>query len=416
MLELVAQYRSRRGRLLPWIFPVVGLALAAGWVFSGNAQNESTIRYITKPVERGNLKLTVTASGTLEPTNVVNLGTEVSGTVTQIHVDYNDRVVTGQLLASLDTNKLEAQVLASRAMLESARAKLLQATVSVRESQQELDRLNHVHKISQGRMPAKSDLEKSDAAAERAKADRTSATANVAQAEAALRLDEASLEKARIFSPIDGVVLKRNIELGQTVAATFETPVLFVIAEDLRRMELHIGVDEADVGRVAAGQKAMFSVDAYPDRQFPTTVAQVRYASSNNNGVISYETILTVANDDLALRPGMTASVEIVVQEENDLLLVPSSAFFYVPKFEISKGDGLDMPSEISGVPGIVALNYSDTQGIPQKENSVWVLEGENIRSVDLETGEDDGNFTEVKGGSIKLGDLVVVDHVVHEK
>ena len=252
----------------------------------------------------GSLTVTVTATGNLEPTNQVDVGSEVSGLVEAVFVDDNDRVTVNQVLARLDISKLEDAVVNNRAALASAEARVLQATASVTEARANLTRLQRVAELSGGKVPSQAELETAEASLARAEADEASARATVEQARASLSSAETSLAKASIRSPINGVVLARQVEPGQTVAASFQAPVLFTLAEDLSSMELEVDVDEADVGQVRAGQKAVFTVDAYPNRQFPATIVRVDFGSQVTDGVVSYATVLRVDNDDLRLRPG----------------------------------------------------------------------------------------------------------------
>ncbi|MCB1168306.1 MAG: efflux RND transporter periplasmic adaptor subunit, partial [Leptospiraceae bacterium] len=252
--------------------------------------------YQTKKVERGNITLSVMATGSLEPVNQVDVGTEVSGTVRKVFVDYNDRVKAGQLLAVLDTQKLEAQVVQSRSIMESSRATVDQSYAAVEESRQNLARLEKLFEVSAGRAPSQQDLEASRATVRKSEASYKAAIAQVREAEARLKLDQVNLQKASIRSPINGIVLSRVVEPGQTVAASLQTPTLFTIAETLTQLRLIVAVDEADIGMVKKGQEASFTVDAYPDRTFPASIEQVRYASEVTDNVVTYQTVLAVGN------------------------------------------------------------------------------------------------------------------------
>jgi HlyD family secretion protein len=249
-------------RALVWGIAAAAI-LASGflWVTRNGAQ---TYEYKTQNAKRGDLVVTVSATGNLAPINQVDVGSELSGIIRAVEADYNSTVKKDQILARLDTDKLEAQVLQSRANLKSARSKVLQARATLTESRSALERLQKVHDLSSGKVPSKNDLDAAEAAFERAVADVASTEAQVAQAEATLKANETDLGKAIIRSPINGIVLTRSVEAGQTVAASLEAPVMFTLAEDLRQMELQVGVDEADVGSVSAGQIATFTVDAYP--------------------------------------------------------------------------------------------------------------------------------------------------------
>ena len=272
----------------------VAVALALIVTVAGLGDAPAGPRYVTEPVTNGNITLTVTATGNLAPTNEVTVGSELSGRVLQVDVDSNDRVVSGQTLAVLDTRSLENELKAKAAALESAVAAVSQARATLKEAEAALARQQTLKKLSEGRVPSLAVMESALAAAARAEADLQSALAKEGEARAQVELKEADLEKAVIRSPVDGVVLSRSIEVGQTVAASFSTPELFVIAEDLSRMKLEVAVAEADIGRVATGQKAAFRVDAWPDRQYQASVTKVSYGSAITDNVVTYTTRTSV--------------------------------------------------------------------------------------------------------------------------
>ena len=269
-------------RWLYWTVPllVVGLLLIKWYL--GNATPET--QYKTQPVKRGSMTITVTATGNLAPTNQVEVGSELSGIVETVEADYNDRVAVGQVLAKLDTSRIDAEVLQAKATLASARAKVLQAAATVKEARNQLNRLQEVRRLSDARAVSQQDVGSAEAILDRAVADQASATAGVDLAKAALESILTELSKTVIRSPINGIVLTRSVEPGQTVAASLQAPVLFTLAEDLTKMELHVDVDEADVAQVREGQAATFTVDAYTDRTFPAKITQVRYGSKTVDG------------------------------------------------------------------------------------------------------------------------------------
>jgi HlyD family secretion protein len=377
-------------------------------------KDKETIEYKTQPVQRGELVVTVSATGNLQPTNQVDVGSELSGIIRSVEVDFNDSVKVGQVLAKLDTDKLKAQVLQSRATLASSRAKVLQAEATVGEKKSEFDRLQKVHKLSDGKVPSQSDLDTAEAALARANADEASARAVVAEAQAALDENETNLKKSLIRSPINGIVLSRNVEPGQTVAASLQAPVLFTLAEDLTRMELHVDVDEADVGLVKAGQEATFSVDAYPNREFPARITQVRYGVKTSAGVVTYETVLRVDNSELLLRPGMTATADIVVRKITDALLVPNAALRFTPVLGESNEKQEKNTSFIRKMfPRPRRTNERKLQQkTAQHRQRVWILRQQNPVAVPVNIGLTDGNMTEITGGDITAGTELVVDAI----
>ncbi len=400
----------RRRRWLVW--GGSGVAIAAAiviWTLSGGG---AKVQYQTQTVQRGALTVTVTATGTLEPTNQVDVGSELSGIVKTVEADYNERVKAGQVLARLDTTKLEAQVRQSEAALASAAAKVRQAQATAKEAKATLARLAQVREISGGKVPSPSDFDAAEATLERARADEIAARAAVAQANATLGANRTDLAKAVIRSPINGIVLKRSVEPGQTVAAAFQAPVLFTIAEDLTQMELQVDVDEADVGRVKAAQAARFTVDAYPDRRFPAQITSVHFGSQTVEGVVTYETVLAVDNTELALRPGMTATAVITVETIEDALLVPNAALRFTPSSGASAGaDNRSLVQRLMPRPPRTPARTpkGEQKGKTQR---VWLLRDGALEPVDITTGSTDGVLTVVTGGELAAGAAVVTDAV----
>jgi HlyD family secretion protein len=404
------------GRSRRWLYvaiAVVAVILIVGGVLFFRGESGGAIQFKSAEAHTGDLTVTVTATGTLEPVNDVDIGTEVSGTIKTVEVDYNDRVKKGQVLARLDTAKLEAQVLQSKAALQSAQASVLDAEATMLEARSELGRLKHVLELSGGKVPSQNDLDAATAKLKRAEAQAATAHAQVAEAQAKLSLDQTSLDKAIIVSPIDGVVLKREIEPGQTVAASLQAPVLFTVAESLAQMELHVAVDEADVGQVKEGQEASFTVDAFPNREFPAAITQVRQAPQTVEGVVTYETVLSVDNADLSLRPGMTATAEITVQKLKDVLLVPNAALRFSPpstKAESSSSGG--------GLLGMLLprrhrpSSNNKRKDLGGKHQRVWVLQDGAPVAVAVTVGASDGQMTEVQSKELKSGTAVLVDTI----
>jgi HlyD family secretion protein len=411
-LEAPRQKSRYLKHLLLW-FLLLAVAAFLGYRWFA-ADNGDGIQYRTMEATRGDLTVTVTATGNLEPTNQVDVGTEVSGTIETVEADYNDTVRQGQVLARLDTTLLEAQVNQSRAAVESARANLLQARANVEEAASELERFARVRELSGGKIPSLQDFEAAEAALKRAAAAEAMAEASIAQAEAKLRIDTTNLEKATIHSPINGVVLARSVEPGQTVAASLQAPVLFTLAEDLTQMELHVDVDEADVGKVTEGQEASFTVDAYPERTFPAHITQVRYGSRITEGVVTYPTVLTVDNTDLSLRPGMTATADIIVRQVSDTLLIPNAALRYAPppkKDEEVGTMGGSLLSKLFPRPGRSRKQRSTETG-PGGEQRVWTLRDGGPAPVSITTGVTDGIMTEVLSGSVTPGMELIIESV----
>jgi HlyD family secretion protein len=366
----------------------------------------------TELVVRDSLIVKVSATGTLEPTNQVEVGSELSGIVKTVEAGCNDRVTAGQILARLDRGKLEAAVKRSKAALASARARVLKAQANVAEAKSDLSRLERLSRLSQSKAVSESDLEAARTAVLRAEAEQAEAEAAVEEAMANLQSDETDLAKTLIYAPINGIVLSQDVEPGQTVAASLQAPVLFTLAEDLSRMELHVDVDEADVGRVREGQEATFTVDAFPDRTFEARITQVRYGARTVDGVVTYETILRVENPDLSLRPGMTATADITVEKVEDALLVPNAALRFTPQFTRRKGKGEKGGLVDALLPGPRRRDSSAETPVSGASSGprVWVLEDGRPVSVHLATGVSDGGRTVVLDGKLSPGQEVVVD------
>jgi HlyD family secretion protein len=403
-------FLKRRGLALAAVTAVlaaVALALARGG--SGAAPAG---QFLTEDLTKGTLVVKVSATGNLQPTNEVDVGSEVSGLVETVLVDDNDRVKTGQVLAQLDVSKLQDQCVNARAALVSADARVQQTVASVKESRANLTRLREVSKLSGGKVPSKSELETAEATAARAEADEASAKAAVEQARASLNSADTNLAKASIRSPINGVVLSRKIEPGQTVAASFQAPTLFTLAEDLAAMELEVDVDEADVGQVRDGLSATFTVDAYPNRQYPAKIRRVGFGSTTKDGVVFYKALLSVDNADLTLRPGMTASASITTIERAHVLLVPNAALRFTPPVlpaGQAQRDGGILSNLLPRPPDAGAKSASAAP-VKTGAGQMWALVNGTAVSVPVTVGHTDGRVTEVSGPSVRAGMKVIVD------
>jgi HlyD family secretion protein len=402
--------KSNRSRKWRWILVIAVFLIAAlGTVFGFKRTNENKLQYKTLKCTQGELTVTVTATGNLAPTREVDVGSELSGIITQVTVDYNDHVKQGQPMAYLDDTKFKAAVMGSRAALASAKAKLQQAQATMRLKQQNLQRLRQAGSLSSGRALSPYDLETAEADLQIAKADDAAAQAAIQQAEATLKVDETNLSKTVIYSPVNGVVLLRSVDPGQTVAAAMQAPVLFTLAEDLTQMELQVDVDEADVGEVAEGQSATFTVDAYPDRKFEATITQVRYGSQTTSGVVTYTTLLKVDNPDLALRPGMTATADIVVQKIENALLVPNAALRFAPPRPALTNKSRGLIGMLLPRPPHRESNPSETSNNKYQQR-VWILKQGRPVPIAVAIGPTDGSLTVIEHGKLQAGTPLVVD------
>ena len=381
---------SRFGGKKPYLIGgAIVIAIAAYLSFAGG-NGVPQGQYTTEDAATGNLVVTISASGTLQPTRSVDVGSELSGTLEAVLVNENDTVKQGQVVARLDTSKLQDTAAKSRAAVAAAVANVAQMEATVAESRANLNRLRHVAELSGGKVPSKTELESAEASYQRA-------VANVDSAKAVIR------------APINGVVLTRKVEPGQTVVANMTTPVLFSMAEDLTKMELQVKVDEADVGNVQVGQPASFTVSAWSGRSFPATLQRVGIGSTTTDNVVTYKTVLGVANDDLALRPGMTATARIVTANRENVLLVPNAALRFTPP---TTTDAAPQGSYISRL-----MPRPPQQKKPQAKKSsgaepqVWVLDNGQPKPLAVAVGASNGRQTEITGGELKAGMAVITDY-----
>jgi len=369
----------------------VVVLLAAGVFFFWKKDN-SVPRFRTEKAVKGDIIEAVTATGTVNAVTTVLVGTQVSGTVNKIHVDFNSAVKKGQLIAEIDPATFDAQLDQSAANLLNARANLAKAEATLADARRTFNRNNEL--FSKGYI-ARNDLDLSETSVETAAAGVSSAKALVSQSQAALRVTETNLRYTKIVSPVDGVVISRNVDVGQTVAASFQTPTLFTIAQDLTKMQIDANVDESDIGRINVGQEVEFNVDAYPDTTFKGSVAQVRNAPISVQNVVTYDVVIRVSNEELRLKPGMTANVTIVLSVKKDVLKVPNAALRFRPA-EREKGTG------------------GKTSG--KKGQAVWIVENDKPKRVGITAGGNDGNFTEIVSGEIREGQEVIIEAASKDK
>lgn len=385
-----------------WLLVLGAAGYGAWWWF----QREPPAReWQTAKVDRGDIRTTVTATGSLQPRRTILIGAEVSGRIATVEVEENALVTAGQVLARFDTETYEIRVAQAEASLEIAQASVTRAKATRDETQAAVKRLRSLS--SRGAVAAQ-ELEQAEAAQARAAADLVSTRAQVEQARAALDQARAELEKAVITSPIDGVVLQRSVEPGNTVSASLQAPELFLVAESLSQMELRVAVDEADVGQVAPGQKATFTVDAWPERRFEAQVEFVRLYPNADSTVVTYETVLSVDNADGLLRPGMTATATITTGGVDDVLRVSNVALRFTPPTDEGQPSAASALMPTARRPGAGGRGGAGG-GRGRGGNSVWVLrDGEPVQ-IPLKLGTTDGRYTQVLEGELAEGDEVLV-------
>ncbi len=391
---------------LVWLGAAVVVGALGLWWMQG-AEERNQVTYITEAARRGDLTVTVTATGTIEPTNQVEISSELSGTIAQVLVDYNDAVTAGQVLAKLDTVQLDAQLSVQAASYAAAEAQLASARASLLEAETDYD---IVRRLDERGVTSHTNLTASEAALSRARAEVASAQANVDLAQAQLEAQQAVLSKATIISPINGIVLDRAVDAGQIVAASLSAPELFTIAEDLAQMELQVDVAEADIGRIGVGDRASFTVDAYDEKPFPAQISMVRYAPDSTDGLVTYKAILSVENDNLLLRPGMTATADVTVAQYDDVLLVPNAALRFAPP-QVVEEETADDNGGGGGLLGLIlpSRNRNDTTRAVS-DGTLWVRRNGVAVEIDVEKGDSDGLQTIIVSGDLAAGDQVITD------
>ncbi len=359
-----------------YIIVAVAIILALG--ISLTVFKNSGVKYITKEITTESITQYVEASGTIKPINTIEVGTQVSGTVASIYVDYNSVVKKGDLLAELDPSLFQANVDQSTAKLNNAQATLAKASSTLNYKRNNYQRYQHLYEKN---YVSKDEVELALSNYQQAQAEVSAANAEVSAARATLDNNLTNLRYSKIVSPVDGTVISRAVDVGQTVAASFNTPTLFEVAEDLTQMQIETSVSEADIGKVKVGQKAYYTLDGYQDRKFEGEVTQVRLASTTTNNVVTYAVIISVDNSEGLVIPGMSANVSIITNKVDDALCVPLQALKFTP----------------------------ETNGQKYEKQGIWIQTKNGLKRYDIELGASDDNRTQVISGEIKAGDKVVV-------
>ena len=393
------------------------LGLSGGWMAFDAARassHKSPYRLEKARVERGDVTGRVTATGTLTALVTVQVGSQVSGRISELHADFGQRVKRGQVIAKLDQRMFEAQAEQGRANREAASGDLQKARAQAEEADRKLKR---TQALAAQNLIAKAELDAAETGAKAARAAVAAATGN----ESGYHQAKVNLGYSTIVSPINGIVISRNVDVGQTVAASLQAPTLFTIAEDLSKMQVHAAVSEADVGRLEPGQSATFVVDAYPDRKFTGIIRQIRDAPQTLQNVVTYDAVVDVDNTDLKLKPGMTANVTFVYAERKGVLRIPSAALRFRPPEDLlanagkTDGDGgkKKHKKKDKSAGGAAASTTAATNIAPNASTkTVWALDGDKLREVPVEVGVSDGNKVEVRNGALAEGDVLVTDAI----
>ena len=376
------------------ILAIIALVIIAAGLFFYLRGNGNNAAYKTEKISRGEIKSIVTATGTVNAVTTVSVGTQVSGTIKRLLVDYNSTVKKGQLLAQIDPSTVQAQVDQARANLLSAKANREKAAVATLDARRTFQRNKDLFAQN---FIAKSDLDTAETNAQSAEAEQKVTQAQVQQAQAALKIAETNLQYTNILSPVNGTVISRSVDIGQTVAASFQTPTLFSIAQDLTKMQIDTSVDEADIGKVKTGQDVSFTVDAYPDTIFTGKVAVVRNAPTTVSNVVTYDVVVNVDNPQLKLKPGMTANVSITIETRPDVLRIPNAALRF-------------KPADVK----VISEQATDKPGM--KGTKIWIMENGKLRPVKVTTGLSDGSYAEISAGELKAGQEVVTDNLTSKK
>jgi HlyD family secretion protein len=385
-----------------WIVgTLIGVGLASAFGIS-RLTRKAPPQYETTKVERGRIVAKVTATGTLSALVTVQVGSQVSGTIQALNADFNSPVKKGQLVAKIDPRLFLTAVEQAKANYLAAQAAVEKARVQMVDAGRIYDRDKA---LRSGQLIAQADTDTAQANYDAAKANVNAQVAQAEQAKAQLHQAQVNLDYTSIFSPTDGTVISRNVDVGQTVAASLQAPTLFTIAQDLKKMQVDTSVAEADVGKVRAGMSTVFTVDAYPNDRFKGTVRQIRNAPQTVQNVVTYDAVIDVDNSDLRLKPGMTANVSFVYAEKDDALKLPNSALRFRPPAELLPDGAAPKPQRAPGGGGGRSGRRPDDD-----KKSVWLLQAGQPKQVQVKVGVSDGTVTELVEGEVHEGDQLITD------
>jgi HlyD family secretion protein len=394
-----------RTRIL-WLVALVVIVAGAAGVWRYRAQNGTpVIQYKTSPAERKHIVARVTASGTLSALVTVQVGTQVSGRIQKLFADFNSTVTKGELVAKIDPQMFDAAVQQAQANYMSAKASVATAEATALNADRQYSRTKALRDEN---LAAQADLDTAEASVATSHAQVDAAKASLAQSLASLHQAQINLSYTNIVSPIDGVVISRSVDVGQTVAASLSAPTIFTIAQDLTKMQVDTNVAEGDVGRLQVGMKTYFTVDSFPGQRFLGKVRQIRNAATTTQNVVTYDAVIDVDNGDLKLRPGMTANVTVVYAERDKALTVPNAALRFRPPSSIAPPSASSAARD--GTRRGRSSSSSGAGGDAVDSRTIWVLRGSDIRPASVKLGLSDGTVTEIVDGELTEGDPVVVD------
>lgn len=406
-------------KALWWIVPLLVVLVGGGVAYFkyAGAAKAPEIEFKTATIEKRRIVGRITASGTLQAVVTVQVGAQVSGRIQFLHADFNSVVKKGELIAVLEPQLFQAAVAQASANHRAARAGVAQARAKALDADRQYKRVKELQ--AEG-LASQIDVDTAQTTAAVAEAQVDSAKASVDQAAAQLNQAKVNLSYTKITSPIDGVVISRNVDVGQTVAASLSAPVIFTIAEDLRKMQVNTSISEGDVGRLEPGMNGFFTVDAFPGQRFKGTIHEIRNAAQTVQNVVTYNALIDVANDDLKLRPGMTANTTIIYAEKDDVVAVPNQAIRFRPPPEMTPAaTGSAAGAGTGSGRGRGGGNWGGGarpagSGLPRGEGdgakTIWVLRDGKPQSITIQTGLTDGTNTELTGGDLHEGDLVIID------
>lgn len=401
-------YSNKSSKKKYFFIVLIILLLAGGYYyfFINGTKKEELTTYNTKKVTKGDLSVVVSATGILNPTNSVEIGVEVSGTIKEIYVDFNDNVEVGQLLAILDTRKLQSEVDGQTANLGISKANLKESEVNLRNKKTVYDRTLKMYNSSGGKYPSINELDDTKFAYESAVSAFEASKAKVEQSSFSLNTAKQNLDKAYVKSSIKGIVLNRAVEVGQTLAASMNAPKLFTLAKDLTQMDLIISIDESDVADIKKDLDVTFTVDAYANKTFKGKIKQVRLNPVTVNGVVTYETVVGVSNEELLLRPGMTATAQIITKQSIDKLIIPNTALRFKPKIQTEQKSStmnfVQPPRQPQG--------GNMTKDLAKKEfTPVFILENNQPKRVMVKVLDTDGKSTTVESNELKVDDELII-------